>query len=116
MAGLNRLRKKSLNEGHGFSRATPGPLEMRALAPKVRFFLKVLVELFSITVFQFRWRLQKGEISGRKSQKGVPQRLKPHIAYDVYGTAEAVPFVQRLFPQPVKPRPFQGPQGEFQKT
>ena len=40
------------------------------------------------------------EISGSKSRKGVPQRLKPHSGCDVYGTAEAVPFVQRIFPQP----------------
>jgi hypothetical protein len=45
----------------------PGLVEMRALAAEVRLFPKVRAELFSITVFQFRWRLQQREISGRKS-------------------------------------------------
>jgi hypothetical protein len=31
----------------------------------------------------------------------VPQRLKPSLAERIYGTAEAVPFVQSVFPQPV---------------
>jgi hypothetical protein len=30
--------------------------------------------------------------------KSVPQRLKPRNALEIYGTAEAVPFVLRLFP------------------
>jgi hypothetical protein len=32
--------------------------------------------------------------------KSVPQRLKPRLAYGFYGTAEAVPFVCEVFPQP----------------
>jgi hypothetical protein len=34
-----------------------------------------------------------GDMDGLKS---VPQRLKPRCAHAIYGTAEAVPFVQRL--------------------
>jgi hypothetical protein len=40
---------------------------MRALATEVRLLLRIL--------------------------KSVPQRLKPRCAQDIYGTAEAVPFV-----------------------
>jgi hypothetical protein len=31
-----------------------------------------------------------------KNAKSVPQRLKPAIAISIYGTAEAVPFLDRL--------------------
>ncbi len=71
---------------------------MRALAPEVRVFLKVRVENFQSSQFQFRLRLQKEADFGLQVTKSVPQRLKPRIAYDVYGTAEAVPFVERLSP------------------
>jgi hypothetical protein len=55
---------------------------MRALAPEVRFLS-----------FLARSRLEKGA-------KAVPQWLKPCIAEKFYGTAEPVPFVQNIFPQP----------------
>jgi hypothetical protein len=39
----------------------------------------------------------------RKDRKDVPQGLKPLKLSILFGTAEAVPFRQRVFPQPVKP-------------
>jgi hypothetical protein len=45
-----------------------------------------------------------GDLVG-KAGKGVPQGLKPSYAAVLYGTAKPVPFVQRVFPQPVKSCP-----------
>jgi hypothetical protein len=41
-----------------------------------------------------------------KARKSVPQWLKPSYAAAPKGTAKPVPFVHRIFPQPVKPCPF----------
>lgn len=54
-----------------------------------------------------RWGLSKSfgrmgsafQAAAQFSGERGPQRLKPSSVYDVCGTAEAVPFVQRLFPQ-----------------
>jgi hypothetical protein len=64
---------------------------MRALAPEVRLFSLFIVECDD-----------RGDF-GLGVLKSVPRRLKPRLADAFYGTAEAVPVVQRLFPQPVSP-------------
>jgi hypothetical protein len=61
---------------------------MRALAPEVRLFSLFIVECDD-----------RGDF-GLGVLKSVPRRLKPRLADAFYGTAEAVPVVQRLFPQP----------------
>jgi hypothetical protein len=43
---------------------------------------------------------------GGEVLKNVPQRLKPPCAHEIYGTAKAVPFVERVFPWPAKPERF----------
>jgi hypothetical protein len=50
----------------------------------------------------------QGPVQGmiRDETKNVPQGLKPSSIRLLYGTAEPVPFVQRVFPQPVKARTY----------
>jgi hypothetical protein len=59
---------------------------VRALAPEVRFSTPV-------------------HARGQR-EKTVSQRLKPSLAEGNYGTAEAVPFVVRVLPQPLSGRGF----------
>jgi hypothetical protein len=65
---------------------------MRALAPEVRLSNG---SLSNVTTVSKLFRLPKRVHFGLGVLKTVPQGLKPSpIAYGIYGTAEAVPFVR----------------------
>jgi hypothetical protein len=59
-------------------------------------------EFLGSTVPQRICRLRKMGDLVWKARKGVPQGLKPSYAAALYGTAKPVPFVKRVFPQPLK--------------
>jgi hypothetical protein len=67
---------------------------MRASAPEVRLFIASVLNLTTVSTL---FRPPKQGDFGLGAFKSVPRRLKPRLAYGVYGTAEAVPFVQRIF-------------------
>jgi hypothetical protein len=79
---LRRLRKNSQDEGHGFSRAVK-VRDWRGLQP-----------------LRYGFTMISGEFPCDPQRRTSGAKALMAVAF--YGTAKAVPFVERVFPQPLK--------------